>query len=365
MENRMAITEQDKELLTKFIKEKNIKSVLEFGTGESTFLFNVYCTRVISFDTDKDYSAKFRSKLNCTALQLWEGKLDADMQDTCSELDVDMVFIDGPAGGENREPSYRLAVMTKAKYIACHDTHRETDYRWVSKHLKDWTLVTSNSMLSIYENKPCTSKVFISIPMPRDYKVDFETMRFCTTSMRKGWHWANCPSIEPTLARNMLIAQFLTREEFADYTHLFFLDADTIPPPDTIQKLLYHDKDVVAGVTPIWLHSNIYWNVQVEEKKNMAARALPKKLTKVLRVGGTTVLIKRKVLEKLAFPFYKVVLAETMEEINRVGPILQGSDYYFCDRVREAGFEIYIDPQIMCKHIRPVNLLDLIVEYKE
>ena len=92
---------------------------------------------------------------------------------------------------------------------------------------------------------------------------------------------------------------------------------------------------------------------------------MPIGLTKIKRIGGTTILIKRKVLEQIQYPFYKLGIPKTMEEAFEVGPMTHGSDYYFCDKVCDAGFEIYADPEILCKHIKLINLLDLVIKYKE
>ncbi|HET6447102.1 MAG TPA: hypothetical protein VFI27_21275 [candidate division Zixibacteria bacterium] len=49
-------------------------------------------------------------------------------------------------------------------------------------------------------------------------------------------------------ARNELVRFFLSQEQL---THIFFVDSDTIPPEDAIQKLLAHDLPFVTGLTPI------------------------------------------------------------------------------------------------------------------
>ncbi len=296
---------------------------------------------------------------------LRNGIITDGIKRNCKDFPADMVFIDGPAGGENREPSYQLAITTKARYIVCHDSQREYERRWIKTYLNDYTLIAVSNSISVYENKPMAAKVLIAMPMPRDVKVDFEAMSFCAASIRKGWHWLNCPSVEPTLGRNALIVQFLYEEKFKDFTHIFFIDADTVPPPDTIERLLVHDKDMVAGVTPLWVNGVINWNIQIDRKVNILLEELSEELVKIKRVGGSTILIKREVLEKLEYPFYEVLLAKTIEEVQKTGPMLQGSDYYFCDKVIKAGFEIFADPSVKCKHIKQIDLLELITKRKE
>jgi len=364
MENLMAITQADSNLLTEFIEEHRIKSVLEFGAGVSTKLFDDLGMKVESLETDLRHAKAIASELKSISIYCWEGIVENYISNICQRSEAELVFIDGPEGGQNREPSYQLALMTKARFIACHDAQRDYEAKWIKKYLSTYTLVKANARLFIYEKRSCTAKVLLAMPMPKNFRMDFETMRFCTLSMKKEWHWLNCPSVEPTLGRNMLITWFLKKEELADYTHLFFLDADTVPPPNTIERLICHDKDMIGGLTPLWLRRQVYWNAQIEKDKMIPAQNLPIGITKVKRIGGTTTLIKRHVLESLDYPFFKIECPQSVDEAIKKGPILKGSDYYFCDKVCEAGFDIYVDPEILCKHIKLIDLLDLAVEFK-
>jgi len=42
-----------------------------------------------------------------------------------------------------------------------------------------------------------------------------------------------------------------TGQPLLPFTHLFFIDSDTIPPHDALEQLLKHDKDITSGLTPI------------------------------------------------------------------------------------------------------------------
>ena len=61
--------------LKRFINKNNIKSVIEFGSGMSTLLFNSLNLNILSLETDKSY-IDFVSKL-CTVkvrFKLWDNK---------------------------------------------------------------------------------------------------------------------------------------------------------------------------------------------------------------------------------------------------------------------------------------------------
>lgn len=220
------------------------------------------------------------------------------------------------------------------------------------------------------------------------------------------------PSKAPELARNSAIDEFLNDPRWSKKTHLFFLDADTCPADQfAIDRLLGHKKEVVAGVTPIF-RSNAtgngficYWNAMVENPEhkgggkfyclkcknsfdnpivaessnpilepgcpkchssklekpflNIGIDELPMGLFKAGRVGGTTVLVSRQCLEKLEKPYQKVTYNDDCTDVTL------SEDVYFCDNIRKAGFDIWVDPVVMCNHYHNFNLLDLFALYMQ
>jgi hypothetical protein len=60
-------------------------------------------------------------------------------------------------------------------------------------------------------------------------------------------------------ARNTMVAKFLAHNQF---THLMFIDADLAWEPESIVKLLWHNKDIITGAYPI---KQIIWE-QVEKE---------------------------------------------------------------------------------------------------
>ncbi len=204
------------------------------------------------------------------------------------------------------------------------------------------------------------AKVLVATPLFKDVKIDVRTVMFLQEEMShyagQGWKWTTRVGYPAEIARNEMIEEM----KKDDYTHILFLDADTIPPKGTIERLLVHDKDIVAGITPVWLREKC-WNYQIEKDVKVPAQMPPTELFLVKRVGGTTVLIKRHVFEKLKKPYFctaKYTSKETGETDYRT------DDYYFCDKLIKADFEIWIDPTIVCGHMQYVNLLDMFFKEK-
>jgi len=58
--------------------------------------------------------------------------------------------------------------------------------------------------------------------------------------------------------------------------------------------------------------------------------------------GTAGMLVQRNVIDKIGFPWFRMAFG---------GPDLSDEDVYFCHRIREAGFSIYVDPTISMSHI--------------
>ena len=131
-----------------------------------------------------------------------------------------------------------------------------------------------------------------------------------------------------------------------DYTHLFFLDDDTLPRPDAILRLLKHDLPIVSGLycrrsEP---HYPIIINMNRDNRKVLGftypyEMNPPKdKLVECDAVGAGCLLIKREVFEKMPQPWFKVGQ-------------YHGEDIYFCLQAKEAGYKILVDTGVECMHV--------------
>jgi hypothetical protein len=147
-------------------------------------------------------------------------------------------------------------------------------------------------------------------------------------------------------ARNHIVRDFLA----SDATHLFFVDSDTIPPPDALRKLLAHDKDIVSALTPI---------VELDEKTGEYYRKMNcvdisdqhMKPNDGLRLckgaGGSCIMIKRHVFEKLPEPWYRFLKKDDGGKVVDVS-----EDIYFVVTALAAGIRTWADTEIVCKHYK-------------
>lgn len=113
-------------------------------------------------------------------------------------------------------------------------------------------------------------------------------------------------------------------------THLLFLDSDMVFPPDTLKRLLSHDKDIVGASYSKRVEP--FHPLTVTEEGELTYITAGLRRVKLLPTG--CMLIRLRVFEALSKPFFNLVTE---------GDQLRGEDYYFCEQARAAGFEIWCD----------------------
>ncbi len=200
------------------------------------------------------------------------------------------------------------------------------------------------------------SPILVGVPLPVDNKMDTRI----TTTIEQ---WDRTDLVEtyyvtsafPELGRDRIVSYAQYR--IPQPTHILFVDSDVLPRTNTLEKLLNLDKDIVTGVYPMTTRNGLFWSVSREEPFNpLGVDDLPDNPFKVKSCGFGIVLIKINVFEKLEWPYWK-------NEFEP-GVIKKGEDIYFCDKVREAGFDIWCDPKVKCNHIRISNLLSIMNNMK-
>jgi hypothetical protein len=175
-----------------------------------------------------------------------------------------------------------------------------------------------------------------------------------------------------------------------DYTHLFLLESDTLPPVDTLDRLLQAEKDIVSAIYFIrseeavhvskhylqayfQRHPNILqkfpdlkdtgdvvmfyhryqpsvWGL-VDGRSTMWKMndAFPQRgLVQVLAAGLGASLIHRDVLE--AVPEFR--LRDEQADVQ------QFTDFLFYHDAHNAGFEAYVDTDIIAEHLHDYDVDD-------
>jgi hypothetical protein len=115
---------------------------------------------------------------------------------------------------------------------------------------------------------------------------------------------------------------------------IYFLDDDMYPRPDTLERLLEHNVDVVAGLAV--QRSNITKaEAFVDFDNTPAPLTLAPVLQTVAAVGAGTMLVRLNVFKAFPPPWF--------EFTPRTGKAPLGEDITFCRKATDAGHTIHCD----------------------
>jgi ADP-heptose:LPS heptosyltransferase len=128
-----SITDKDWDFIKEVIEKYKVETVLEFGAGLSTLLLNsLLDKKPITYEANIGWIKKIKEINKDCDIRKWNGFVFRDS----FEKPFDLAFVDGPAGGENREESIKTASKL-AKSVIIHDAGRAPERKWQDKYLKD------------------------------------------------------------------------------------------------------------------------------------------------------------------------------------------------------------------------------------
>ena len=184
--------------------------------------------------------------------------------------------------------------------------------------------------------------IAIGVPVPKHHQIDVRTAAYCSAeAARSDVKWGYSSSKECGVGRSTFVNTVLNDPEV---THVFNVDADVVPPLGTLQKLLDYDLPIVAGIYPTVNGGKKTWSFKTVGPGWHSRDHLPKGLAEVIAMGGSTVLIERDVFKRLEAPWFRATYR--IED----GDYAEKEDEYFSRKAREAGYRLYVDPTIVCKH---------------
>lgn len=159
-------------------------------------------------------------------------------------------------------------------------------------------------------------------------------------------------------ARNLLAKDFLE----SNCTDLIFIDSDINFEPEDVLRLMAWTsepkKGIVAGVPRVRGEERVYIALlDYDENNELTMNGMG--LVRAKRVATAFMMVRRDVFETLveAHPEWTYHDKKT----DRMLPALfdfklteegyMGEDFLFCDRTREVGFEVWVDPTIKLGHM--------------
>ena len=159
-------------------------------------------------------------------------------------------------------------------------------------------------------------------------------------------------------ARNLLAQDMLESK----CTDLIFIDSDINFEPDDVLRLMAWASDpkkgIVAGVPRTRSEEKVYIAaLDHDENNDLTMNGMG--LVRAKRVATAFMLVRREVFEKMAATHpdwrYRDVRSDrwltAMFDFKLTEEGYMGEDFLFCDRARELGFEVWIDPAIKLGHM--------------
>jgi glycosyltransferase involved in cell wall biosynthesis len=187
-------------------------------------------------------------------------------------------------------------------------------------------------------------KILIAIPTARNIEAetfksiyDLETPEGCELTFQYFYGY-NVDQV-----RN-LIADWVIN----GFDYLFSVDSDISFPPDTLKRLISHDKDVVSGlyvqrkpgvhILEVYEPNNIggVTNIDYEKLKGRG-------LVEIASCGFGCVLVKSEVMRIIGYPQFQYHSA-----ISHANTISEDVD--FCRKALAKGFKIWADTSVLCNH---------------
>jgi hypothetical protein len=207
-------------------------------------------------------------------------------------------------------------------------------------------------------------KVFIALPA-YDFKVSLKLAislaRFSQEAPKHGIGiqiGSICGCSVVSRARNLLAKDMLE----SDCTDLMFIDSDINFQPEDIFRLLAWTSDpkkgIVAGVPRTRKSEKVYIaTLDFDGNNELTMNGMG--LVRAKRVATAFMMVRREVFEKMveAHPEWNYYddrsdrMLNAMFDFQVTDEGYIGEDFLFCDRTRELGFEVWVDPTISLGHM--------------
>ena len=135
-----------------------------------------------------------------------------------------------------------------------------------------------------------------------------------------------------------------------DYDYMLWIDSDQAWKPWHIYQAVSHDKDIVSAAIRT---TDLDWPVFRTDEDLVGGKRmkeLPTDLTQIAGVGFGWLLVRKGVFEALEYPWFRRLPALD----GKLG--YDSEDISWCRLAREAGFEIWLDPELRVAHLKTIAI---------
>lgn len=157
-----------------------------------------------------------------------------------------------------------------------------------------------------------------------------------------GMEIVSLPTPSQTVTGNLNVDHALAKGA----TEILHLDVDQAVPKDVLARMRAHNKDIVSALTPLRMEP-YDWSMFkfLPDGQRGATREQPvRRLQRVDAVGCGCMLVQAHVYRSLRPPWF-------CTECDDLGMrMVRSSDFFFFQKVKEAGYEVWVDTTLESGH---------------
>jgi Glycosyl transferase family 2 len=135
--------------------------------------------------------------------------------------------------------------------------------------------------------------------------------------------------------------------------YLWFVDDDTVPPPNTMKKLIY----VLDNFPEVAVCGGVYVTREADTPQPLVFRGMGRgsywhwkvgDIFEVTGMGAGCMMIKTEVFKKLPKPWF--TFEESVSDDPMIASHSISEDIHFCNLVQQAGYKIFAHGGVLCDH---------------
>lgn len=140
------------------------------------------------------------------------------------------------------------------------------------------------------------------------------------------------------------------------YDKLLWIDSDITWKPEDVLKLYYSDKDVVSGAYILGNGTVAAYPVMFGPPLTQEYVSGLKEEIEIDGAGFGFLCFRAGIFENLSRPWFKMVSKPHIVDGIEVDLPIMGEDLSLCQRVKEIGFKIWLDPSVKVDHHKTIKL---------
>ena len=171
-------------------------------------------------------------------------------------------------------------------------------------------------------------------------------------------HVADAREVTLNGSRHMSIIEQRPFNGSLEYKKLFWIDSDIAWTAEDFFKLYDSDKDIVTGAYLLANGEVTAYKEKLGKPYTFDEVLKMKELEKIHSAGFGFLCVKQGVFESLTRPWFQsvqVTMTDSETGKDWTFPIM-GEDVSWCERVNQAGFDLWLDPTVRLIHHKTVKL---------